>query len=59
METIIRFLVKALDSSISEISQEAPLDIKALLSSVLDEAMSTEVTETLIEMTDLLTEGFS
>jgi hypothetical protein len=59
METVIRFFVKMIDSFIIEGSTEAPLDIKAVLSSTLESAMSSEVTEILTDMSDLLAQSFA
>jgi hypothetical protein len=59
METVIHYVVKTLDSIIAESSSEAPLDIKAALSSSFDAAMSSEVTEILTDMSDLLAQIFT
>ena len=59
MGTIIRYLMKMLDSITAENSSHAPLDIKAALSSTFDAAMSSEVTEILTDMSDLLAQGFN
>jgi gas vesicle protein len=59
METLIRYLMKMLESITAKISSDAPLDIKAALSSTFDAAMSSEVTEILTDMSDLLAQGFN
>jgi hypothetical protein len=48
-----------IDSFIIEGSTEAPLDIKAVLSSTLESAISSEVTEILTDMSDLLAQSFA
>ena len=59
METIIHYIVKIMKLLISERSSEAPLDIKAVLSSALDAEMSSEVTLLLTETSDLLGQSFT
>ena len=59
METVIRYVVKMLDSITAKSSSEAPLDIKTVLSSTFDAAMSSEATEILTDMSELLAEGFT
>jgi hypothetical protein len=59
MGTIIRYLMKMLDSITAENSSHAPLDIKTALSSNFDMVMSSEVTEILTDMSDLLVQSFT